>query len=92
MLDDDERAKVVARLKRIEGQVAAVRRMIESERYCVDVLLQVAAARGALDRVGRIVLESHVQTCVQSAMESGTEEERTEKLRELLQVFDRYGR
>ncbi len=92
MLDETERPKVVARLRRIEGQVAAIRRMLEQDRYCVDVLLQVAAARGALDKVGRLVLEAHMHTCVQAAMESGTDEDRRAKITELLQVFDRYGR
>lgn len=90
MLSADEQRKLTARLRRIEGQVAGVARMIDEEQYCVDVLLQIAAARAALGRVGRLVLESHVNSCVAAAMSDGDDDERAEKLRELLDVFEQY--
>ena len=79
------------RLKRIAGQVAGIQRMVEADRYCVDVLLQVAAVRAALDGVGKLVLGQHVETCVTEAFESGKQSERDEKMAELLDVFARFG-
>jgi DNA-binding FrmR family transcriptional regulator len=91
-LKDEARKKVLARLKKVAGQVAGVQRMVEEDRYCVDVLHQIAAVEGALDRVGHLVLASHVETCVAGALASGQPRERREKLDELLEVFSRFGR
>jgi len=91
-LKDEARGKVLARLRKVAGQVAGIQRMVEEDRYCVDVLHQVAAVEGALDRVGHLVLASHVETCVASALESGKPRERKEKLDELMDVFSRFGR
>jgi DNA-binding FrmR family transcriptional regulator len=92
MMNSEQKAKVIARLKRAEGQVAGIRRMIENDKYCVDVLLQVSAAQAALGGVGQIVLKQHIETCVTSALSSddGGEKERT--VAELMDVFARYGR
>ncbi len=79
------------RLARIAGQVAGIQRMVEDDRYCVDVLLQVAAVRAALDRVGKLVLTGHVETCVAEAFASGSARERRTKMDELLDVFARFG-
>lgn len=91
-LKQEGRERVLARLRKIAGQVAGIQRMVEEDRYCVDVLHQIAAVEGALDRVGHIVLASHVETCVTSAIESGKPRERREKLDELMDVFSRFGR
>lgn len=91
-MKDEARKKVLARLKKVSGQVAGIARMVEEDRYCVEVLHQIAAAEAALDRVGHLVLESHVETCVTSAIESGRPRERREKLDELMDVFSRFGR
>lgn len=91
-MKEDVREQVLGRLKRISGQVAGIQRMVEEDRYCVDVLLQVAAAEAALDRVGHMVLASHVDTCVSSALESGRPKERRKKMDELLDVFSKFGR
>lgn len=91
-MKEEVRGQVLARLKRVAGQVAGIQRMVEEDRYCVDVLLQVAAAEAALDRVGHLVLASHVDTCVSSALESGRPGERKKKMDELLDVFSKFGR
>jgi DNA-binding FrmR family transcriptional regulator len=85
------RGKVEQRLKRIAGQVAGIQRMVEEDRYCVDVLLQVAAVRAALDGVGKLVLANHVETCVAAAFAGGSARERRQKRDELLEVFARFG-
>lgn len=91
MIADDERKKLVARLKRAEGQVAAIRRMVESDKYCVDVLMQVSAAQSALGQVGRSILSAHMNTCVTDAFANGGPKERHTKIDELLDVFSRFG-
>jgi DNA-binding FrmR family transcriptional regulator len=88
----DAKRQAHARMRRIAGQVAGVERMIEEDRYCVDVLLQIAAVRAALDRVGKIILASHVETCVADAFASGNPREQRRKRDELLEVFSRFGR
>lgn len=89
-MPDDTKANVHRRLKKVQGQVAGIQRMIEEDRYCVDVLLQVAAARAALERAGQIVLRSHVETCVTSAVASRDQHEIRQKLDELMEVLSRF--
>ena len=71
--------------------MAAVGRMIEEDKYCVDVLMQVRAAMAALGKVGHIVLENHMDTCVSAAFQADDDAVRKEKIRELMAVFARYG-
>ena len=85
------REKVQARLRKIAGQVEGIERMISDDRYCVDVLHQIAAAEAALEKAGKIILGAHVDTCVASALESGDLQERRRKLEELMEVFTRFG-
>jgi DNA-binding FrmR family transcriptional regulator len=66
-----DRAQLIRRLSRIEGQVRGIGRMIEREEYCVDILQQTAALRAAIDAVSIMVLEDHVQGCVRTAAERG---------------------
>ena len=90
-MGDDPQRRVKLRLKRIAGQVEGIQRMLEDDRYCVDVLLQVAAARAALDQVGKRILANHVETCVAEAFASGRPRERKKKMDELMEVFSRFG-
>ena len=66
-----DKAQLVRRLSRIEGQVRGIARMIEREEYCVDILQQTAALRAAVDAVSILILEDHVQGCVRTAAEQG---------------------
>jgi DNA-binding FrmR family transcriptional regulator len=66
-----DRAQLLRRLSRIEGQVRGIGRMIEREEYCVDILQQTAALRAAVDSVALLILEDHVQGCVRTAAERG---------------------
>lgn len=91
MMDVETKKRVEARLRRAAGQVAGLERMIAEDRYCIDILTQLAAVRSALAKVGEIVLESHVHTCVADAFQSGDEQERAAKISELIEVFSRYG-
>ncbi len=86
----DTRTQARKRVRRIAGQVAGIERMIEEDRYCVDVLMQVAAARAALDGLGKLLLQQHVETCVADAIGSGRPKERREKVDELMTVFSKF--
>ena len=77
------------RLGRIEGQVRGLARMIEDDRYCIDVVTQIAAVRVALRRVEQEVLRDHVGHCVEHAIRSGDAEEQRRKVTELMEVFAR---
>ena len=79
----------LARLGRIEGQVRGVARMIEQDRYCIDVLTQIRALRAALDKVEQDVLSEHLNHCVVHAFAAGDEAERRGKIDELIEVLDR---
>jgi DNA-binding FrmR family transcriptional regulator len=80
---------LLKRLKRIEGQVRGVARMIESDRYCVDVITQLTAVRAALDAVALRLLEDHTRGCVQSAMRSGHGDPVIVELMQVLRKFSR---
>ena len=69
-----DKAQLVRRLARIEGQVRGITRMIEREEYCVDILQQTSALRAAVDSLAILVLEDHVQGCVRTAAENGETE------------------
>ena len=81
------KAALDARLKRIEGQVRGIERMVAEDRYCIDVLTQVNAARAALEQVGLLLLRAHTQRCVADAIQSG---DSTERFRELSEAVDRF--
>ncbi len=89
-MQQETRDQARRRIRRISGQVAGIERMIEEDRYCVDVLLQVAAARAALDSLGKVLLKGHVETCVSDALASGRARDRQEKIAELMEVFAKF--
>ena len=90
-MDEDTRTRLVQRLKRAEGQLSGIRRMVEEDQYCVDVLMQIAAVRGALGKVGQLLLGSHVETCVTEALRSGDEQLKQQQVDDLMEVFGRFG-
>jgi CsoR family transcriptional regulator, copper-sensing transcriptional repressor len=83
---------LVKRLHRVEGQVRGIERMVEEERYCIDILTQIAAATTALESVAFKILDEHVNHCVAGALESGDAEVAAEKSRELLEAVHRFSR
>ena len=91
MMDQERKTRVLRRLSRAEGQMAAVRRMIEEEAGCVDVLLQISAVRGALAKIGQVLLGAHIETCVSDAFASGDEAARRRQVDDLMEIFARYG-
>lgn len=80
----------LTRLSRIEGQVRGVSRMIEEERYCIDLLTQLRAIRAALGKVEAEVLKDHADHCIADAINSGSERDQRAKFSELIDLFGRY--
>jgi DNA-binding FrmR family transcriptional regulator len=84
--------KLIHRLKRIEGQVRGIQKMVEQGRYCVEVMTQIDAAAAALARVQDAVLESHLQHCVADALEGRDVGARREKVDEVVTLLRKYRR
>jgi CsoR family transcriptional regulator, copper-sensing transcriptional repressor len=89
---EDIKASALKRLKRIEGQVRGLGRMVEDDRYCIDIVTQIAAVRAALRRVEEEVLRDHVAHCVEHAISSGDKADQRQKIVELMDVIGRSNR
>jgi DNA-binding FrmR family transcriptional regulator len=89
-MDTQVKAKTLGRLRRIEGQVQGIQRMVEEDKYCVDILLQLAAVRGAVEQVQKLLLGQHLESCVVDAVRSGNARDRQRKMDELLDVLARF--
>ena len=81
--------KLLTRLRRIEGQVRGVARMVEEERYCIDILNQTMAIKAALGRVEQEVLKDHAAHCIRQAVESGDAKNQAKKFAELVELISR---
>jgi CsoR family transcriptional regulator, copper-sensing transcriptional repressor len=88
----DAKTSVLKRLQRIEGQVRGLARMVEDDRYCIDVVTQLSAARAALRGVEEEILKDHVAHCVEHAITSGNKTEQRRKVAELMDVMSRASR
>jgi DNA-binding FrmR family transcriptional regulator len=87
-----DKAALVKRLHRIEGQVRGVERMVEEDRYCIDILTQIAAVNTALESLAFRILDEHVRHCVAGALQSGDESDSATKIEELLEAVQRFAR
>jgi DNA-binding FrmR family transcriptional regulator len=83
---------IVKRLHRIEGQVRGIERMVDEDRYCIDILTQISAVTTALESVAFRILDEHVNHCVTGALAAGDPEVAQEKSRELLDAVHRFSR
>ena len=86
---DDIKASCTKRLNRIEGQVRGIGRMLAEDRYCIDIVTQIAAVRAALRRVEEQILRDHVSHCVEHAIVSGNKVDQRRKIEELMAVVSR---
>jgi DNA-binding FrmR family transcriptional regulator len=89
---DDIKTSCAKRLTRIEGQVRGISRMVDEDRYCIDVVTQIAAVRAALRRVEEEILRDHVSHCVEHAIASGNKADQRRKIEELMAVVSRADR
>ena len=87
MASHRRRNDVLQRLARIEGHVHGVKKMVEAERECPDILLQISAIRRSLDKVGKIVMEDHIESCLSNAVRKGKIEQYVSDLTEALSKF-----
>ena len=88
-IEAGDKEKLRHRLNRIEGQVRGVKRMVDEEAYCVDVLTQISSVVSALEKVGSLVLKDHVQHCVRESIEHGGSDA-DEKIEELMAAVERF--
>jgi DNA-binding FrmR family transcriptional regulator len=87
-----DRQKILNRLRRVEGQVRGIEKMVEDDRYCIDIVTQIGAVRAALRRVEEEILRDHVAHCVEHAIASGDKADQRRKVAELMDVLERAGR
>ena len=85
----DAKTSVLKRLQRIEGQMRGLTRMVDDDRYCIDIVTQISAVRAALRRAEEEILRDHVAHCVEHAIKSGNRAEQRKKVAELMDVFGR---
>jgi DNA-binding FrmR family transcriptional regulator len=88
-MNQDHKAATFKRLRRIEGQVRGLARMVEDDRYCIDIVTQISAVRAALRRVEEEILRDHVAHCVEHAIASGNKMDQRKKIAELMDVMAR---
>jgi CsoR family transcriptional regulator, copper-sensing transcriptional repressor len=86
----DQKDALIKRLHRIEGQVRGIEKMVDDDRYCIDILTQIGAVQTALDAVALKILDEHVTHCVAGALASGDEQDAREKTRELVEAVHRF--
>jgi DNA-binding FrmR family transcriptional regulator len=91
-MDRNSKTSTVKRLRRIEGQVRGLARMVEDDRYCIDIVTQIGAVRAALRRAEEEILRDHVAHCVEHAISSGDKADQRRKVAELMEVMERVGR
>ena len=91
MMDPETKRRALSRLRRIEGQIQGVQRMVDEDKYCVDIMLQISAIQGALTQVSKILMARHIESCVLDSVKAGTRRERARKVEELIEVCSRYG-
>jgi DNA-binding FrmR family transcriptional regulator len=90
--DHGSKDRLLARLRRIEGQVRGLQKMVEDERYCADILTQVAAVQASLRGAAEVLLQGHLRHCVTGALRSGDPLEAEAIYGELTDLFKKYGR
>mgnify|MGYP005839521269 CR=1 FL=1 len=88
-MESRNRTAIINRLKRIEGQARGLIRMVEADRYCIDILQQMQAVKAALAKVESEILKAHAGSCVEEALQSGTLAEQRKKFSELVDLLER---
>lgn len=91
-MNRENKPRLLNRLSRIEGQVRGIARMVEEDRYCIDVLTQLQAVRAALSKVETEMLRDHLGHCIEGAIVSGDKEEQRKKAAELIHLMERTAR
>ena len=87
---NNDKQALIKRLNRIEGQVKGIQKMIEDERYCVGILIQISAIRSAINKVGNIILENHIKGCVTNSIKEGDKIESEKSISELMDIINKF--
>ena len=90
MITETVKEKASQRLKRIEGQIRGLQKMLDEKRYCMDILSQTRAVAAAIHGVEDLIMENHLATCVAEAMHGGSDEDKREKISEIMEFISRY--
>ncbi|GAB4033144.1 MAG: metal-sensitive transcriptional regulator [Elusimicrobiota bacterium] len=90
MINEKIIKKTGPRLKRVEGQIRGIIKMIENKQYCIDIFQQISAVCGALKSVNALILENHLDTCVRETMRSGDKRAIKEKREELMKIYRKF--
>lgn len=90
MSEVNDKEALIKRLKRIEGQVKGIQNMVEEERYCVDILVQISAIRSAINKVGTLILDNHVKGCVMSSIKNDDSKQAEETIDELINTINKF--
>lgn len=90
LAETNDKQAIIKRLNRIEGQVKGIQKMVEDERYCVDILVQISAIRSAINKVGNIILENHIKGCVSSSIKDGDNEQSEQVISELMNTINKF--
>jgi DNA-binding FrmR family transcriptional regulator len=88
-MEENTKQDCLKRLSRIEGQVRGISSMVGNGRYCIDIINQIAAIQSALRKVEEVILQNHVNSCIEKAIASGNEEDQRTKVAELISVLRR---
>lgn len=91
-MEDEPTAKILNRLKSIEGHVRGIERMVENDDYCIDIVNQILAVERALQKVNSMVLDQHLHTCVTTAIRGDEPDERERVINEIMTVFEATGK
>ncbi len=91
-VDEQRKLRASQALKRIEGQVRGLQRMVDDDRYCADVLTQISAVQEALRKVGKLLMRNHLEHCVTDALRSGDTQAATEAYDEVMDLMYRYAK
>jgi CsoR family transcriptional regulator, copper-sensing transcriptional repressor len=92
IMQTEAKTAVLKRLNRIEGQVGGLSRMVQEDRYCIDIVTQISAVRAALRRAEEEILRDHVSHCVEHAIASGDKKDQRKKITEIIEVLGRSNR
>lgn len=92
MLDGTRKQELTNRLKSVEGHIRGIQRMVDDDAYCMDIIKQVKAVQQALERVSALTLETHLNTCVTTAIRSDDTDEQERVVREIMDVFKATGK
>lgn len=84
-----DKAAVITRLRRIEGQVKGIQKMVDEEKFCGDILTQIAAARAALNNAGGLILENYMKNCIENYIDGSSEEDDIDKLIDILLKYSK---